>query len=631
MSSNWRKSIIEEITRGLKPIALISDPDNLLGDQKIQTHLEQEGYLTYKYTDHILFRYTFETHYRAQLEKQNIRLVIITEVPETNLKQHIPYDLYIKSHVVNLSLKKIFLKLESQALKEISTTQIDRLYAAYQNYTGEEIGNRKTIEFILETIYGINPDSIITQTDYILQLVDSELPEYLYTFLNNELRKKRFAPKAYFDNDHQLINFLQKEWNNYISNRDIPSILSIPDIRSKIIQFLLEGKLQPVTVAGLETYPKWMQLGLLDNSGEIILQRIFATLERLESSLRSESITYREWKKIAYEWAQIIAYRFELESIPATITQKINNLKQKIDTSFTPWILNNHQSLYYIREKNPVTLSHITDHIHRNIHSKIAIIVIDGMSIDQWIKIKQCLENAAPGCLRFNETQVFAAIPTITSISRQTIASGSVPTLFKSESQAFNKEKSMWSSNWERKRKTSAFKKGLTLTNEKELTEISELFDSDALLLITTYLDDQIHGAINGKHELFDRIVYWIKTGIHNELFKLLDSEGYTIFVTSDHGNVESTGIGVLREGLLSDKESSRVRIYKNQGFARNAHDKFLDSILYPEKPDQSHYYLYAPNRKSFRKQGERKVTHGGLSIEEVLVPFVRIEVKNAS
>ena len=31
---DWRKTILDEITYSIKPIILVSDPDNLLGDQK---------------------------------------------------------------------------------------------------------------------------------------------------------------------------------------------------------------------------------------------------------------------------------------------------------------------------------------------------------------------------------------------------------------------------------------------------------------------------------------------------------------------------------------------------------------------------------------------------------------------
>jgi len=284
-----------------------------------------------------------------------------------------------------------------------------------------------------------------------------------------------------------------------------------------------------------------------------------------------------------------------------------------------------------MREKNPITLSHITDHLYRNHGSSMsALIVIDGMSVDQWFKIKKSLERCSH-IFQFEECMVYAAIPTITSISRQTIASGTEPTLFKNESQAFNKEESLWISNWHRRDMTTGYKKGLKLLDKKEINVISELFDKQSLLIITDYLDKKIHEATNGKHEINREIEYWIENGILIDMIESLISHKYIVYITSDHGNVESTGIGTFNQGALSDKEGSRVRLYDEYSFALQAQQNYTKSILKPEVKDASHYFLYAPDRKSFRREDERQISHGGPTIEEVMVPLVRIELNNAA
>lgn len=627
---DWRAKILNEITSSIGQITLISDPDNLLGDQKIQAKLRENGYSTYKYTDHILFRYTFETKYRTQLQTQNTKLIIITDTPRTSIEQKIPYDIFKKSHKVYISLSQLFQKLDYITLKDVSTNEIDRLYAAYQNYRGEKIGQRETKEFLLKTLYGIDPQSIITQTDYISSLINSNIPDNLLAYLNNYLQQNQNAPEKLYENEQQLITHLQNEWNDYVKNKSnqTTSLINDPKIRTQIIQCLLNAQISPVPVASIQQYPQWMRLGLIDNSREAAIQTINANIEKISLILQSsQQLNHRDWLTVTSIWSQIVVLKNELDEKTSETWQNILDLEHTLDSLFIPWIIENHQSLYYMREKKPITLSHISDYIYKNRSKpKTALLIIDGMSLDQWIKIKQSLEAKTPDTYLFDEMPVFASIPTITSVSRQTIITGTEPTIFENESQAFNKEESLWSSNWQRRDIVQGYIKGLKLMDKKDIIEISELLDRQVLLLITDHLDNKVHEAINGKHEVYREIDYWINTGLLNELLEILFSDNYEVYVTSDHGNVESIGVGELRQGVLSQKESSRVRLYDEYVFAQQATQLYHDSILMPDREDASHFFVYAPDRKSFRRLNERQVSHGGLTIEEVIVPLVRIE-----
>ena len=57
--------------------------------------------------------------------------------------------------------------------------------------------------------------------------------------------------------------------------------------------------------------------------------------------------------------------------------------------------------------------------------------------------------------------------------------------------------------------------------------------------------------------------------------------------------------------------------------------ERFPDSIEWPPLglPDD-YFALIAPGRSSFVRRSERPVAHGGITLEEVVVPLVRIEAK---
>jgi len=96
--------------------------------------------------------------------------------------------------------------------------------------------------------------------------------------------------------------------------------------------------------------------------------------------------------------------------------------------------------------------------------------------------------------------------------------------------------------------------------------------------------------------------------------------------VTADHGNVTATGIGIPKEGVLAETKGRRVRVYDHEDFREEVATKFPKSIRWPGyglPPDR--HVLLAGDLKAFTDVGDRIVAHGGIALEEVLVPFVAI------
>ena len=108
----------------------------------------------------------------------------------------------------------------------------------------------------------------------------------------------------------------------------------------------------------------------------------------------------------------------------------------------------------------------------------------------------------------------------------------------------------------------------------------------------------------------------------------LLD-RGFSVFLTSDHGNVEAQGCGVPREKALAELRGQRARVYRDRGLRSRVATRFPEAIEWPTSglPDD-YFALLAPARRAFVRESERPVSHGGITLEEVVVPFVEIERK---
>ena len=70
-----------------------------------------------------------------------------------------------------------------------------------------------------------------------------------------------------------------------------------------------------------------------------------------------------------------------------------------------------------------------------------------------------------------------------------------------------------------------------------------------------------------------------------------------------------------------------RVRVYSDPRLRAGIQERFPESLEWPSVGLPEDYLaLIAPNRAAFVRAGETLVGHGGISIEELIVPMVGIE-----
>jgi hypothetical protein len=90
---------------------------------------------------------------------------------------------------------------------------------------------------------------------------------------------------------------------------------------------------------------------------------------------------------------------------------------------------------------------------------------------------------------------------------------------------------------------------------------------------------------------------------------------------------MECTGKGKPAEGVIADMRGERVRVYPTNDLRTQAASKFPFSRKWASiglPPD--YLPLMAGGRNAFVTEGESIVAHGGLAIEEVIVPLVKLE-----
>jgi hypothetical protein len=308
-----------------------------------------------------------------------------------------------------------------------------------------------------------------------------------------------------------------------------------------------------------------------------------------------------------------------------------NALVQTVGTDLTEqvWPVINHANVLFQEElaasysqllnsnaiKRPRVVSRILSHLSSNYNkSKIALIVVDGMAYWQYQLLRESLGEG----LQLEEGITYSWIPSITQLSRQAIFRGEAPT--SNYEQKPKNEKKLWLSFWK--------KKGIKDSEIRYSHDEVETLDLNKVTkyaLVFKELDDKMHSS-SDYTDLKSLTENWLaKDKIKDAIYKLLE-HGFTIFLTTDHGNIQAKGWRSLKENeKLGTKKtgsrSARHLEYSEQWLAQEFLEQNGDiapSVSYDEKG------IYFKDTLSFSNE-ESLVTHGGSHILEVLIPFVKI------
>ena len=316
--------------------------------------------------------------------------------------------------------------------------------------------------------------------------------------------------------------------------------------------------------------------------------------------------------------------------------ENFESIQAIIDNEFQKWLSDRYRYLESLSPHPPVMVHHIPRSLSRlvneNTQEKAALIVLDGLAYDQWLIVREVLREQLPD-VRVRENAVFAWIPTLTSVSRQAIFAGKAPLFFPDSINTTVKEPALWSLFWENaglSKSEIGYEK--TLRTAADLDRVEQLVTAPKMRvvgLVVDQIDYMMHGIKLGSPGLHQQLRLWMDDGFLASLLTLLLDYTFQVFITSDHGNIAANGIGNPGEQSLADVKGARARIYANETLRDIVIKDFPDAIAWPaDGLPRDCYPLLAPRRKAFVQTGNLIVSHGGLSLEEVIVPFIEVERK---
>ena len=491
---SWRDAILNEFVPKVSRLTLVADPDSLLAEEKLALELRRRGFDLIEFKDPVEFRHVYESKYRSLWDRgEYTDLVVILRLQDTELTS-LPYDLLKAGRKLSFNLGKLFPNLSYPVVQKLDLRLLDSLFDAQRRLPPDRLGDNTTKDFILSQVFGITAEQINNEVELLSTLlrlhygkiqVPHELVDRLVQVLRRQYAFHSWPLDEIVPDGEEFFAFLQERWPVFLNRlgkaerigegqREHKLKYGGPDllpfdhqnIKIYIDNLFVEGMLVPVQAANLDVdASSWIRCGVVEADADDDEVRISRLFELIEQKLPTVESRYEDWTDLALKWAELSALIHYGSS--STHRSQWREIGDALNETFATWLREHYASLITLPPIRPAMGHHLARRLARDMEDsggkRIALIVVDGLSLDQWVTVRQILhwQNSD---LIMRESATFAWIPTLTSVSRQAIFFGKSPQFFPASINSTDSEEKLWQQFWADNgisRPEIAYKRGL--------------------------------------------------------------------------------------------------------------------------------------------------------------------------
>lgn len=666
--TSWAKAVASRFAPDVAHVVVAFDPDRLLAEETVLGLLGEQGFDVVWFEDPVKFRYVYEAQYRQGVEGGR-RWNLIVALPATDVESgRVPFDVLGNADRVSLSLGELFPGLNYPVIEALESSDLGALYDAVEVFKPGNLGELPTKDFVLKHVFEVAPELIKRPSDLLRFLARRHyrgvhLPPLLDEYIIDTVRMRGLFgdwPLEVILADRQsFFTFLQERWPIYLDsvaeskgfafgdspNRPTHPAFAVPgpadlpfghdDVHVYVDDLFYAGFLKPVEHPLADKLSgEWMAAGVIGTTTAARTRNLDVLVDHTAMHMPDEGARHGEWLSFALGWAETVVERWHPDAVVSDeLGGQFDRLTTALDERFASWVLERYRGLHNLASVDPVMVHHVprvlADEMAGAGNERAALVVVDGMSLDQWFIVRDVLADQLPD-LETTTTGTFAWAPTLTSVSRQALFAGEVPQYFPGSILSTAKEAALWSAFWTTRGLAPdevGFQKGLAENGgQPKLAALLAQPRIRVVGVVVNAVDNILHGATLGIAGVHSQVRQWAKQGHFSEMLGQLLDEGFAIYITADHGSVEACGIGNPAEKALANLRGERVRVYPNETLRDKVREKFPSAIAWdPVGLPPDFMPLVASGRDAFVTAGKHTVTHGGTALEELIVPFVRV------
>ncbi len=376
-------------------------------------------------------------------------------------------------------------------------------------------------------------------------------------------------------------------------------------------------------------------------------------------SMISKVNNFLDWVEI---YKKIIYWELELDSLEEkNMLEILLTQKKEANAQFFKYIQSNYSDLLTLsHSEKDLTLSH--NLFKRHIVPEFAkeepvfFILIDNLRFDQWKVIRPLLENY----FLIQENTYCSILPTATQYSRNSIFSGLMPSEIKQRfpdfwlddideggKNLYEKELLISQLAHFSCSKNISFNKVFNVDHgRKILDKFNEFLNKSLNVIIYNFVDILSHAKTdmrmikelaNDEKSYRDLTLTWFKNSPLLELLKKISMIDATVFITSDHGtiNVNEPSKVVGEKSISSNlryKTGRKIKFNNRDVLHVNNPEEFqlpktnMTSSYIFAGPNK--YFVYPNNYNHYAHHYINTYQHGGISMEEMIIPIISLKQK---
>lgn len=373
----------------------------------------------------------------------------------------------------------------------------------------------------------------------------------------------------------------------------------------------------------------------------------------------SDRLSFDEWADV---YRKLVFWELELSSSQdSTMDEVLKMQKSEANNSFAKFIRNNYQSWFGAGQNDRPLLS--VDVFKKKViplvdsGNKVFVLVIDNLRYDQYRSLSTVLTNY----YHVEEEELYCSIlPTATMYARNAMFSGLMPSEIEklypglwddddNEGYKNRHEHELLQKQLARRGKNYKlfFEKITNVKGDKKMTDyLGNILQSDLSVMVVNFVDmishartemDMIKELASDESAYRSLTLSWFNHSSLHDLVRLLAENKVKVVLTTDHGSIRVEN--ALK--VIGDRETNtnlRYKLGRNLNYKSKAIYEIKNpaSIYLPSRNVSTSYifatntdfFAYPNNYNYFAQFFRNTFQHGGISLEEMIIPIVTMTPK---